>query len=88
MPLLLIIFGLITPRLVLLVAGLAGVFQGVWRTMLWPVLGFLFLPYTTLAYGLAHAYGNGLEGVWLIVVIVAVLVDLGATGKSARRGKG
>lgn len=61
MPLLLIIFGLLAPRLVLLFTWCAGIFTGVWETALWPILGWLVMPYTTLAYGLAFRYGPGLD---------------------------
>ncbi len=87
MPILLIIFGLLVPRIVLILAGLGGAFDGVWRTWLWPVLGFFVLPYTTLAYGIAHAYGGGLHGIWLALLIGGVFLDMGASGESARRGR-
>lgn len=87
MPLLIILFGLIAPRTVLVLAACFGVFSGVWSTLLWPILGFLFMPYTTIAYGLAHRYGTGVEGVWLIVMIIAVVLDLGANGGSANEAK-
>ena len=87
MPILLILFGLLAPRIVLIIAWFAGLFSGVWQSALWPVLGFFFLPYTTLAYGIAHAYGGGLQGIWLAVLIVAVFFDLGTSGESARRSR-
>jgi len=87
MPLLLILFGLIAPRVVLIILGCVGVFNGVWASLLWPLLGLIFLPYTTLAYGLAQVYGGGVQGAWLVIVILAVAVDLGAIGGSSRRGR-
>jgi hypothetical protein len=90
MPLLLLLFGLLAPRAILCIAWCLGIFTGVWSTFLWPLLGFIFLPYTTLAYGLAHAYGDGIKGIWLVVFIVAVLMDFGTHGTSAsktRRGR-
>ena len=45
-------------------------------TFIWPLLGSLFMPWTTLAYVLAAPRGvHGLE--WVLMVI-AVLVDLGS----------
>jgi hypothetical protein len=85
MPLLLIIFGLLTPRVVLVLAWCGGVFTGVWQTLLWPLLGLIFLPYTTLAYGLAYRYGSGLQGFWLALFIVGIALDLGVIGGSSRR---
>lgn len=87
MPLLIILFGLIAPRTVLVLAACFGLFSGVWSTLLWPILGFIFMPYTTIAYGLAHRYGTGVEGAWLIVMIVAVVLDLSATGGTANEAK-
>jgi hypothetical protein len=86
MPILLVLLGLLAPRITLVIAGCAGAFNGVWQSLLWPVLGFLFLPYTTLAYGIAMAYGGGVQGVWLVLLIVGVVLDLGTSGESARRG--
>ena len=87
MPILLVLLGLLAPRLVLIVTWLLGTFSGVWQTSIWPVLGFFFLPYTTLAYGIAMAYGGGVQGIWLVLVILGVFLDLGTSGESARRGR-
>jgi hypothetical protein len=56
-------------------------FNAMW---LWPVLGFLFLPWTTLAYVLVAPTGtvNGLLG-WLLILI-ALLSDLSAYGGGYR----
>lgn len=48
-----------------------------------PLLGFVFLPWTTLAYAFAVNTFGGLSGLGLIVVIVALLVDLASYGGSA-----
>lgn len=45
-----------------------------------PLLGFFFLPTTTLAYAIAENETNGVEGWGLVLVIVAVLLDLGVWG--------
>ena len=49
-----------------------------------PLLGFIFLPTTTLAYTVAQHETNGLKSWGLILVIVAFLIDLGSVG----RGRG
>jgi hypothetical protein len=59
-----------------------------YETWVWPLLGFFFLPLTTLAYAWAWHYGNGsVSGVGLVVVVLAVLIDLGChgSGESSRR---
>lgn len=57
-------------------------FGGAW---LLPVLGFVFLPYTTLAY-IAAMLNNAhqLSGLWLVLVIVAAIVDVGHWGGGGR----
>jgi hypothetical protein len=45
-----------------------------------PLLGFFLLPTTTLAYAIAENETKGLEGWGLVLVIVAVLLDLGVWG--------
>ena len=75
------------PRLVmafifLLTNWLALAFQ----TILWPILGFLFMPYTTLAYMAAMLNNNHrVDGLWLILLIIAILFDLSAQSHSAHR---
>ena len=48
-----------------------------------PFLGWLFLPWTTLAYAWAINSRGEVAGLQLVIVIVAVLVDLGVVGKGA-----
>ncbi|MBC7834024.1 MAG: hypothetical protein H7Y88_02860 [Phycisphaerales bacterium] len=53
-----------------------------------PFLGFFFAPFTTLAYALANHQG-GVDGLYLVILIVAILFDLGIIGgggAKARRG--
>lgn len=59
------------------------------ETPIWPALGFLFMPYATLAYLAAMLNNNhSLTGVWLGVFAVAVVVDVahwGGGGHTYRR---
>ena len=48
--------------------------------LLIPVLGFIFLPLTTLAYAWMFSTGRPLEGINLIILIVAVVIDMGGWG--------
>ena len=43
----------------------------------WLLLGFLFMPLTTLAYAWAKNTNGEVSGIYLLAVIVAVLIDLG-----------
>lgn len=52
------------------------------------MLGFFFAPLTTLAYAWSiHTYG-GVREMGTIVVVLAVLLDLGLIGGASRRRKG
>ena|SRR6187402_1393869 len=54
---------------------------------IWIFLGFLFLPFTTLAYAWAKNANGSVDGIYLVIVIFAVLVDLGVVsfGRPRRR---
>ena len=77
------IFGAILPRFVLLVAWTND--QSFWANLfgapIWFVAGFLFLPWTTLIYGLLAA--NGMSLLNWIFVLFAVGADLGTWGVGA-----
>jgi hypothetical protein len=52
---------------------------------LWLVLGFVFLPVTTIAYAWMVNSHVAIEGVYLVAMIIAVLVDLGLVGSHRMR---
>jgi hypothetical protein len=74
------------PRIViLLVYVFSDYLEMAYQTWIWPVLGFLFLPLTTLAYAFAWHQGDGdLTGLGIAAIVVAVLIDLGLLGGSSR----
>lgn len=78
----LVVLGLLLPRVVMVFIWLlTDWFSQAFTTMLWPILGFLFMPYTTLAYMAAMLNtGGSVSGMWLVLVVVAALVDLGHWG--------
>ncbi|TMC68761.1 MAG: hypothetical protein E6J13_13515 [Chloroflexi bacterium] len=53
-------------------------------TFLWPLLGFLFLPWTTIAYAIAQNELGGVNGIGLLVVVLGLLGDIGVLGGGAR----
>ena len=55
--------------------------------LLIPILGFIFAPYTLLAYCFARNAHGAVDGWYLALVIVAVLFDLGVLGGGARSRK-
>ena len=56
-----------------------------YETTLWPLLGFLFLPLTTLAYAWAINSRGSVAGFHMAVVVIAALFDLGVFGSTSRR---
>jgi len=87
-PCLFVVLAAFFPRLVLFLLWLfsPGFFSPEFDgQFLWPALGFLFLPFTTLMYAAFYdpAMG-GLAGPGVIAVVVAVLLDLGIVGGGAR----
>ena len=89
MPCLVISIAVFFPRVVLIIIAIFTKWiSASFDTMLWPIVGFLFMPYTTLAYMAAMLNNNHtVSGGWLALVIIAAVVDLGGQGKSARRRK-
>jgi hypothetical protein len=87
MPCLAIVFAVFFPRLVMIVIWLCtSWFTVAFKTALWPLLGFVFMPYTTLAYMAAMLNNNHtVSGLWLVLIIIAALVDLGGHGHLTRR---
>lgn len=77
------------PRVAILVIALLSDYMGraFGGSLLLPLIGWLFLPWTTLAYAWAVNSGEGVAGFHLVVLIVAVLVDLGGIGGAAKRRK-
>lgn len=75
----LIIVGLTLPRVAILAIWLlSDWFTRVFGGWLLPVLGFVFLPYTTLAYTAAMVQtGGNLNFLWMAIVVVAAIADVG-----------
>ena len=78
MPCLLVILVLAFPRIILAFLFLtSGYLERAYHGLLLPVLGFFFLPLTTLAYAWMINTGQPAAGVNLLILVVAVIVDLG-----------
>ena len=84
-----VLVALVTPRLVLFMMWvfsdyLNHAFASGW----FGLLGFLFLPTTTIMWALAEnefaASGGGLEATGVILVVLGVIIDLGLLGGSGR----
>lgn len=86
MPCLLLIVVLAFPRVVLLALFLlSNYLERAYHGLLLPLLGFIFLPLTTLAYAWMVNSGQPVAGVNLVILVVAVLVDAGGLGGGAYR---
>lgn len=89
MPCLVGCMALVAPRLtIILVAIFSRYLHEAYETAIWPIIGFFVMPMTTLAYAWAwHFGGEQVRGAGVVVVIVAVLIDLGLLGGSGTGGR-
>ena len=77
------------PRLVLILAWIFSArWDVVWQTWLWPLLGIIFLPYTTVMYMLAYNPVTGIAGWDWMWIGLGVLLDLMKWGQIANSRKG
>ena len=82
----LILLGLFTPRIVLFILWLfTNYLSRAYDGFVLPLLGFLFLPATTLAYAIAQNELGGVNGLGLIVVLIGLAIDIGLLGGGARQ---
>lgn len=88
MPCIVALIALMAPRVALFLVWLFSDYLGrAYQTTIWPVLGFLFVPYTTLAYAWAINANGSVSGFYLVVLIIAVLADLGTFDGGRRAGR-
>ena len=86
MPCLIGFLALTAPRIAIVIVVFFSDYIGrAYETTLWPFVGFLFMPLTTLAYAFAINNRGSVEGLHLVIVVVAVLIDLGLVGGSASK---
>jgi hypothetical protein len=77
----LVVLVLMFPRVVLLVLFLFSTYlERAYHGLVIPLLGFLFLPLTTLAYAWMTNTHMRIEGVNLLILVVAAVVDAGGLG--------
>lgn len=81
------ILGLFCPRFLLFfIFLLTNWLSLAYQTVIWPVLGFFFMPFTTLAYMTTVLNNNNqVTGGWIVLLIVAVIFDISANSDTARR---
>jgi hypothetical protein len=90
MPCLLVLITLAAPRLAIaLLWFFTGWFHGIFATILWPLLGFIFLPTTLLWYtAVQHWFGGQWTVVPIIGIVVALLIDLSPARGRRRPSEG
>jgi hypothetical protein len=87
MPCLFAVFALLTPRLLIVVLWFFTTwFQGIFASLLFPILGLIFLPTTLLWYSAVPQWFGGQWGLWPIVgLVVALMIDISPAGGRRRR---
>ena len=69
------------PRVILvLMYFFTTMLQHAYHGILIPLLGFIFMPVTTIAYAWMVYSGYPASGPYLLILLVAVLMDLGGHG--------
>ena len=77
----LVVLVLMFPRVVLLVLFLFSTYlERAYHGLVIPLVGFLFLPLTTLAYAWMINTHMRIEGVNLLILVVAAVIDAGGLG--------
>ncbi len=89
MPCCLVVIAILAfPRIVLVCMFLfSNYLERAYHGLLLPILGFFLLPLTTIAYAWLMNTHRPIEGVNLVILIVAVVVDVGGIGGGAMRRK-
>jgi hypothetical protein len=86
MPCLLLFIILGFPRVALVLMWLFSTYlQRAFHGLLLPVLGFIFLPLTTIVYAWELNSGMPTAGINLLWLLLAVIIDLGGLGGGAHR---
>jgi hypothetical protein len=82
---LLAMFAGLFPRVAVFIMWLArpGLFEAAFGSALWPLLGIVFLPFTTLMYVILWSPTVGLTGWDFLWLIIAFFIDLSSAGASA-----
>jgi hypothetical protein len=81
-----VLLALITPRLVVAILWFFTTwFSGMFVNLLWPLLGFIFLPTTLLWYSAVQNWYGGVWGTWPVVgLVVALMIDVSPAGGKRR----
>ncbi len=87
MPCLILILVLAFPRIILaLLFFFSSYLERAYHGIMIPLLGFFFLPLTTLAYAWMVNTQQAIAGFNALLLVIAVLIDVGGLGGGARHG--
>ena len=77
-----VIVGMIVPRLLILYSWATdpAAWSSSFSSQIWPILGFILLPWTTFFFVIFSAAGGDFDLFRILVMIVAVLADLATWG--------
>jgi hypothetical protein len=82
----LILLAFFTPRIVLFILWLfTDYLSRAYEGWVLPLLGFIFLPATTLGYAVAENELGGLNGLGIVALLIGLAVDIGLLGGGARQ---
>ena len=85
MPCLLALLVLAFPRVILILMWLfSNTLDRAYHGLIIPLLGFIFLPITTIVYAWMVTSGLPIAGINLLILVVAVLLDAGSHSSGAR----
>ena len=85
MPCLLALVILAFPRVILVLMWLfSNTLDRAYHGLIIPLLGFIFLPITTIVYAWMVSSGLPIAGINLLILVVAVLLDAGSHSGGAR----
>ena len=86
---LLLLLGLLFPRLMIVLLWFFSTWlSNVFDNYLWPVLGFVFAPFTFLWYSsVMHFFHGDWTALPILGMVVAISLDMGAYSKSAKKHK-
>jgi hypothetical protein len=87
MPCLLLLLVLAFPRVVLvLMFLLSNYLQRAYHDLLLPIIGFIFLPLTTIVYAwIVNSHRAPMDPTNLVILIIAILIDFSGHGGSWHR---
>jgi len=81
MPCLLVILIVAFPRVIMVLMFLfSNYLQRAYHDLLIPVLGFIFLPLTTIVYAWLVNTRLPIEGINVLFLVLAVVIDIGGLG--------